>query len=300
MLNYYTSEGVQPRLWYQYDRAGCPTTTAIATTAVTSTITTFDHLAVTSLEGFTLTATRTVACSAAEEEPGFRSFDTFSVGAKDSEQHSTYTFGDWLVTPACQPARMLIKIWVSQQDHTQVYLGMFDGAAIAVEKLHLRCGALPVAATELQFDTKMLAKAAAKLGDMQVLSGRLKHASTLPISKIVSHRDTSKELDQPVNFFYTVQFKGFTSAINEEITEDEALRRCNRLERDYRRALKAECKAAAKIEAAANLQVMAGMKAAAKIQAKSEAMREVKAAAKIKATATKKTVPKKRKPKKRI
>ena len=46
MLNYYTSEGVQPRLWYQYDRAGCPTTTAIATTAVTSTITTFDHLAV--------------------------------------------------------------------------------------------------------------------------------------------------------------------------------------------------------------------------------------------------------------
>ena len=44
MLNYYTSEGVQPRLWYQYDRAGCPTTTAMATTAVTSTITTCRHL----------------------------------------------------------------------------------------------------------------------------------------------------------------------------------------------------------------------------------------------------------------
>jgi hypothetical protein len=69
-----------------------------------------------------------------------------------------------------------------------------------------------------------------------------------PIAEIVSHRDTRGDLGDPVNWYYTVRYAGLEvlgEEVHEELPEDEALRRCRKLVRDYRREVGRAAAAAA-------------------------------------------------------
>ena len=60
----------------------------------------------------------------------------------------------------------------------------------------------------------------------------------LPIAKIISHRDTRGQPNDPVLAYYTVRFAGledFDEEFQDELPEEELLRRAPKLLRSYRR-----------------------------------------------------------------
>ena len=60
----------------------------------------------------------------------------------------------------------------------------------------------------------------------------------LKITEIVSHRDTRGQPNDPVLAYYTVRFarlEGFDEETEDELPEEELLRRAPKLLRDYRR-----------------------------------------------------------------
>ena len=64
----------------------------------------------------------------------------------------------------------------------------------------------------------------------------------LAVAKIISHRDTRGDLNDPVNWYYTVCYAGLEELgeeAHEELPEEEALRRCRKLVRDYQREVRA-------------------------------------------------------------
>eukprot|EP01048_Picozoa_sp_COSAG05_P008241 COSAG05_NODE_619_length_8315_cov_5.484421_5_plen_111_part_00 len=75
-----------------------------------------------------------------------------------------------------------------------------------------------------------------------------------PIFCLILHRDTTKVLDDAVDWYYSVHYKGFSDAIVEEINEEDALWRCSKLVR-YQKEWKA-CAAVADV--ASKLQDMRG------------------------------------------
>jgi hypothetical protein len=76
----------------------------------------------------------------------------------------------------------------------------------------------------------------------------------LLITEIVSHRDTRGEPNDPVLAYYTVRFAGLEDSdeeMEEELPEEELLRRAPKLYRDYRREVRRAAAAAAATAATA-------------------------------------------------
>ena len=166
--------------------------------------------------------------------------------------------GDWVQTPGATFSRLFFKAWFATDYGDTILLVLFNGTNFDLERLFVTKALcqVPKQCKRCQFDMKKLKGATQKLRvsmDFKIA----KACGNLPIDKIVAHRDTTKVLDDKVDWYYSVHYRGYSDAIVEEINEEDALWRCSKLVRKYRKELKASAAAAA---AEVKLQDMRGGK----------------------------------------